>query len=102
MRAHSTVIPHRLCVFLAVAVLIAASTVTKIGRYPDRIPAGENGRPAIALPLLLVFIGFLVMFARQRQRGIEADERRRWPTNRGARRRRDRRDRRTRRWPRRK
>ena len=75
MRAHSSIAPHRLFLFLTVAFLIGAPLVAYIWDSLNRIVAGEYRRLLVALPLLVVFIVFLVVFARQLQRRLEPEER---------------------------
>lgn len=75
MRAHADIAPHRLFVFLAVALVIGAPLVAYIWDSLNRIVAGEYGRLVVALPLLVVFIVFLVAFARQLRRRLDPNER---------------------------
>jgi hypothetical protein len=65
----------RLFLLLTVALVIGAPLVAYIWDSLNRIVAGEYGRLVVALPLLVVFIVFLVVFARQLQRRLEPDER---------------------------
>lgn len=62
----------RLLVFLAVALVIGAPLVAYIWDAVNRIVAGEYRRLVVAVPLLVVFIVFLAVFARQLQRRLEA------------------------------
>lgn len=61
----------RLFGFLAVSLVIGAPLVAYIWDSVNRIVAGEYGRVVVALPLLVVFIAFRVLFARQLQRRLE-------------------------------
>lgn len=65
----------RLFLFLTVALVVGAPLVAYIWDSLNRIVAGEYGRLVVALPLLVTFILFLVVFARQLQRRLEPDER---------------------------
>jgi hypothetical protein len=65
----------RLFVFLAIALVIGAPLVAYIWDAVNRIVAGEYRRLVVALPLLVVFIAFLVVFGRQLQRRLEAEGR---------------------------
>ena len=65
----------RLFVFLAAALVIGAPLVAYIWDSVNRIVAGEYRRVVVALPLLVVFIAFLTVFARQLQRRLEPERR---------------------------
>jgi hypothetical protein len=65
----------RLFVFLAVALVIGAPLVAYIWDSVNRVVAGEYRRVIVALPLLVVFIVFLALFARLLQRRLEPDGR---------------------------
>ena len=76
MRADDTsTAPYRLFFFLTVALVIGAPLVAYIWDSLNRIVAGEYRRLMVALPLLVVFVVFLVLFARQLERRLERDER---------------------------
>jgi hypothetical protein len=65
----------RLFVFLAIALVIGAPLVAYIWDSVNRIVAGEYRRLVVAVPLMVVFLVFLGLFARQLQRRLEPDGR---------------------------
>ena len=65
----------RLFVFLAIALVIGAPLVAYIWDSVNRIVAGEYRRLVVAVPLTVVFLVFLGLFARQLQRRLEPDGR---------------------------
>jgi hypothetical protein len=58
----------KLFLFLAVFLVIGAPLVAYLWNAINEVVAGQYGRLAVALPLLAVFIAFLVFFGRLVQR----------------------------------